>query len=77
MMGYKAVQTAIEILRNGGIIAVKGIGGFHIACDAANDDAVKLLRERKRKSNKPFGIMAPSVESAERFCVVTGAENPG
>ena len=74
MMGQKAVQAAIEMLRNGGIIAVKGIGGFHIACDATNDDAVKLLRERKRKSNKPFGIMAPTVESAEQFCVVTGAE---
>ena len=61
------------LLKQGGIVAIKGIGGFHIACDATNDAAVRRLRERKRKSNKPFAVMAPSVEAAERFSAVGGA----
>ena len=68
------VQNTIRLLKQGGIAAVKGLGGFHLACDAANDDAVKRLRERKRKSNKPFAIMVPSVESAHRFCVISDEE---
>ncbi len=70
----KAIPAAIKLLQEGGTIAIKGIGGFHIACDAANDDAVRKLREKKRKSNKPFAVMAPSVESAKRFCKISGAE---
>jgi hydrogenase maturation protein HypF len=62
------------MLKKGGIIAVKGLGGFHIACDAANDGAVRRLRERKRKSNKPFAVMAPTAEVVDRFCVVSEEE---
>ncbi len=72
--GRTAMQEAVKLLKNGGIIAVKGIGGFHIACDAANDKAVKRLREKKRKSNKPFAVMTPSVEAAIQFCTITEAE---
>ena len=61
-------------LRRGGIVAIKGLGGFHIACDAANDDAVRRLRERKRKSNKPFAVMAPTTDAAETFCVISEEE---
>ena len=68
------IQSTIRLLKHGGIVAVKGIGGFHIACDAANDVAVRSLRERKRKSNKPFAIMVPSVESARQFCEISDAE---
>ncbi len=72
--GSEAVQKAIRSLQNGGILAVKGLGGFHIACDAANDAAVQRLRLNKRKNNKPFAVMAPNVEAAGRFCVISDAE---
>ncbi len=72
--GREAIEECITSLRNGGIIAIKGLGGFHIACDATNDDAVRRLRSNKRKSNKPFGVMVPSVEAADQFCNVSDAE---
>lgn len=68
------LAAAISILKQGGIVAIKGLGGFHIACDALNDDAVRRLRANKRKSNKPFAVMAPSVEAVEQFCMVSAAE---
>ncbi len=69
------VSAAVEVLREGGIVAVKGLGGFHLACDARNDLAVRTLRERKRKSNKPFAVMAPSIDSIRRYCFVDAAEH--
>jgi hydrogenase maturation protein HypF len=72
--GKEAIQETVKLLKRGGIVAVKGLGGFHIACDAANDQAVKRLREKKRKSNKPFAVMAPTVEHAKRLCTVSGDE---
>lgn len=71
---YTAIQDAKKLLREGAIIAIKGLGGFHLACDAANDDAVKKLRERKRRSNKPFALMAPDIETIEGFCSVSEEE---
>ena len=72
--GADAIQATIKLLKTDGIVAVKGIGGFHIACDAANDGAVKKLREKKRKSNKPFAVMTPSVEQAQQFCAISEEE---
>jgi hydrogenase maturation protein HypF len=69
------VQAAIEVLRQGGIVAIKGIGGFHIACDALNDSAVRKLRDRKRKSNKPFAVMASSTNAIARYCYVSPDEH--
>jgi hydrogenase maturation protein HypF len=68
------IEATIRLLKEGALVAVKGIGGFHIACDAANSGAVERLRERKRKSNKPFGLMAPDLETIERYCEVSREE---
>jgi hydrogenase maturation protein HypF len=70
----EALRAAIQLLKDGGIVAIKGIGGFHLACDAANDEAVSRLREKKRKSNKPFAVMAPDMESIMSCCMVSEHE---
>lgn len=64
------IRAAQEVMQQGGVVAIKGIGGFHLACDATNDAAVRTLRSRKRRSNKPFAVMAPSLESVRLFCDV-------
>ncbi|HBA90845.1 MAG TPA: carbamoyltransferase HypF [Anaerolineaceae bacterium] len=69
-----ALQRAREWLKNGKILAVKGLGGYHLACDATNADAVNELRRRKKRSDKPFALMAFSLEQIERHCQVTPAE---
>lgn len=61
-------------IKDGFIIAIKGIGGFHLCCDAANEDAVKTLRTRKFREDKPFAVMFPSVEAVEKFCLVDESE---
>ncbi len=68
------IKATIDILKQGGIVAIKGLGGFHIACDAANKDAVERLRERKRKSNKPFALMAPDIKTIKKYCEVSEKE---
>lgn len=61
-------------LREGGIVAIKGLGGFHLACDAENDVAVRRLRERKRRSDKPFALMARDLDAAEKICLLSDAD---
>lgn len=68
------ILNMIELLGQGKILAIKGIGGFHLACDALNEDAVKLLRSRKGRAEKPFAVMMSDVEDVTRYCVVTPAE---
>ncbi len=68
------VEEAIVLLKKGMTVAVKGLGGFHIACDATNAEAVRRLRERKRKNNKPFALMAPDVGAIRKFCLVSSDE---
>jgi hydrogenase maturation protein HypF len=72
--GTEPVAEAVGMLKEGKTVAVKGLGGFHLACDAGNSEAVALLRERKRRSNKPFGLMAPDVGTVKTFCYVSPAE---
>ncbi|HIC94635.1 MAG TPA: carbamoyltransferase HypF, partial [Anaerolineae bacterium] len=61
-------------LAAGYIVAVKGLGGFHLACDATNDEAVRRLRERKGRVDKPFALMSPDIEAVERFCYLSEGE---
>lgn len=63
-----------RLLRAGGIVAVKGLGGFHLVCDPFNDAAVRQLRERKKRSDKPFALMVPNTAAAEKLCFVSEAE---
>lgn len=67
------LRDCIASLGHGRIAAIKGLGGFHLACDARNPAAVNLLRERKRRVEKPFAVMVPSLEAAERLCVLDDA----
>jgi hydrogenase maturation protein HypF len=67
------IAEAAARLRAGAVVAVKGLGGFHLAADATNAQAVECLRERKRRVEKPFAIMAPDLESIEQFCQVDAA----
>ncbi len=69
-----AIETAGTALKSGKIVAVKGLGGFHLMVDAANDDAVARLRERKHREEKPFAIMAPSLEWVRTLCDVNACE---
>ena len=69
--GAAAISRARQILVQGGIIAVKGIGGFHLACNAADEDAVTRLRRLKRRPMKPFAVMARDEAVCRRECEVS------
>lgn len=68
------IDRCVELLASGGIVAIKGLGGFHLACNAANEQAVVELRRRKRRSNKPLAVMVRSLADVERLCHVDDAE---
>lgn len=64
LRGTDAIETAAALLRDGAILALKGIGGYHLACDATNATAVAALRERKYRKERPLAVMARSLETA-------------
>jgi hydrogenase maturation protein HypF len=59
-----AIQRTAELIRQGAIVAIKGLGGYHLACDVRNAEAVKNLRERKFRKEKPFALMAKDLNTA-------------
>jgi hydrogenase maturation protein HypF len=68
------VEEAIRRLRKGAIIAIKGLGGFHLAVDASNPDAVGELRRRKRRGKKPFALMCADLAAVQEVCEVSAQE---
>ena len=68
------IDRCVELLACGSIVAIKGLGGFHLACDASNEQAVAELRRRKRRSNKPLAVMVRDLADAEHLCHVNDVE---
>jgi hydrogenase maturation protein HypF len=71
---HEALRAAAAALRAGKILAVKGIGGFHLMVDARNDPAVRLLRERKHREEKPFALLFPTLDGIRQVCETSPAE---
>ena len=69
-----AVRETQRLLAQGKILAIKGLGGFHLACDATNEKSISELRQRKLRVDKPFALMMPHVETIEQHCFVSEAE---
>ena len=67
-------QAAASLLRLGGTMAIKGLGGFHLACDATNDQAIRWLRRRKGRPAKPFAVMMTDIEMIRRYCYLSHEE---
>jgi hydrogenase maturation protein HypF len=72
--GEQALQEARRMLKDGCILAVKGLGGFHLACDATNLDAVERLRQRKLRVDKPFALMAADLNFVKQEAIMDGTQ---
>ncbi|MBR4643151.1 MAG: carbamoyltransferase HypF [Selenomonadaceae bacterium] len=71
---WDAIRHVRKILANGGIVAIKGIGGFHLACDARKFSAVQRLRDSKTRPTKPFAVMFKDIAAVKRECFLSEAE---
>ncbi len=68
------VDAVCSLLQKGEIVAIRGVGGFHLACDATNEKTVQLLRQRKKRDAKPFALMARDLGIIERYCQIDDIE---
>ncbi len=74
ILGTDPYELFDKCIREGGIIAIKGIGGYHLACDATHEAAVKRLRENKFRYDKPFAVMMRDIDMVRKFCDIGGKE---
>ncbi|MEV0220412.1 Sua5/YciO/YrdC/YwlC family protein [Streptomyces sp. NPDC050704] len=74
LRGEEALRAAVKTVADGGIIALKGLGGYQLVCDAGDPMAVAELRRRKRRPMKPFAVMVPDIEAAARLARISGTE---
>lgn len=72
--GAAAIERAADMIRNGGIVAIKGLGGFHLAADALQEPAVDRLRRSKQRMSKPFALMARDAAELRRYALLDDAE---
>ena len=68
------VDAVCTLIQQGQIVAIKGLGGFHLACDATNEEVVQKLRYSKRRPDKPLALMARDINIIEKYCLVSAAE---
>ena len=68
------LEATVALLKYGSVVAIKGLGGFHLACDANNSEAVRLLRKRKHRDEKPFAVMVAGLDAARRIAELTPEE---
>jgi hydrogenase maturation protein HypF len=73
-VGAAAIDEARRLLASGAVVAVKGLGGYHLACDASDETAVATLRKRKDRGDKPFAVMVADLEAARSLAEVSPAE---
>ncbi|GAA4209826.1 carbamoyltransferase HypF [Streptosporangium oxazolinicum] len=82
--GADPIGAAVEVLRAGGVLAVKGLGGYHLAVDATDEEATRVLRSRKHREERPFAVMVPDLRAARALCeldaeaerLLTGPQRP-
>ena len=69
--GNDALVNTVKSLAAGRIVAIKGLGGFHLACDATNEEAVRSLRKRKDREEKPLAVMVSDIDAARHLCMLS------
>lgn len=72
--GIKAIEEVAELINKGSIVAIKGIGGFHLICDAKNSKTIEELRIRKNRLNKPFAVMFKDIKDIKNYTILTSKE---
>lgn len=70
----EGLQKARDLLAAGEILAVKGLGGYHLVCDGLNKESINILRQRKKRDYKPFAVMAKNLEVANKYCKISPEE---
>lgn len=74
LLEKEAFDETLKVISEGGIVAVKGIGGYHLVCSPFREDTVERLRKLKGREEKPFAVMFPSISEINRHCLVSGEE---